>query len=54
MTFTAGVTSRPITVRVNGDRIAEGPESFFVRLTTPLNATIDDAEAVVSIVDNEP
>ena len=53
VSFQPGVTSRTITIRVNGDGLVEGPESFFVRLSSPTNATIADEEAVVSIEDDE-
>jgi Calx-beta domain/FG-GAP-like repeat len=54
VTFAAGDTSRPVTVLVNGDRLAEDSESFFVRLTNPTNAFIATAEGFGTILDDEP
>ena len=39
---------------VNGDRLAEPNETFFVNLSSPTNATIADGQGVGTILDNEP
>ena len=39
---------------VNGDRLAEPNETFFVNLSSPTNATIADGQGVGTIVDDEP
>ena len=54
VTFAPGVTSRTVTVLVNGDRFAESSESFFVRLTNPTNAIVADASGTGTILDDEP
>ena len=54
LTIPAGQTSGTITVLVNGDRLPEANEAFFVNLSGATNATIADATGVGAIVDNEP
>src|SRR5262249_14869858 len=51
--FPAGTVLQPIVVKVLGDRIAEADETFFLRLSPPVNATIADAEALGTIADDE-
>jgi hypothetical protein len=53
LTFAAGQTNQTISVAVNGDRIDELDETFFVNLSSAINATIADAQAVGTIVDND-
>jgi len=50
----AGQTTGTITVLVNGDRVAEPNETFFVNLSNPTNATIADGVGSGTIVDDEP
>jgi hypothetical protein len=54
LTFAPGQTSKTITVRVDGDRLPEPNETFFVNLSSPTNATIADGQGVGTIVDDEP
>jgi chitinase len=54
LTISAGQTTGTITVLVNGDRIAEANETFFVNLSAPSNATIADGQGVGAITDDEP
>src|SRR5262249_36495705 len=54
LTFNSGVTSQTITIVVNGDRIGETDESFFVNLDSPTFATIADGQGVGTILDDEP
>jgi hypothetical protein len=55
LTFTAGQTSQTVTVLVNGDRLGEPDETFFVNLDNPTsNASITDAQGVGTILDDEP
>jgi large repetitive protein len=54
LTFTPGQTSQTVTVQVNGDVIDENDETFFLDLSTPSNATIAQAQAVATIIDNDP
>src|SRR5262249_55228845 len=46
--------SKTVTVLVNGDRLAEPNEAFFVNLSSPTNAVINDGQGVGTIVDDEP
>jgi hypothetical protein len=54
LTIPAGQTTGTITVPVNGDRLGETNEDFFVYLGSPTNATIADSQAVGTVVDDEP
>jgi hypothetical protein len=54
LTISAGQTTGTITVPVIGDRLGEPDETFFVNLSSATNATIADAQAVGTIVDDEP
>lgn len=54
LTFAPGETSKTITVLVNGDRLGEAVETFFVNLTEPSNTVITDAQGVGTIWDDEP
>jgi len=52
--FAAGETSKTITVAVKGDRLAEPIETFAVNLISPTNLRIVDAQAIGTILDDEP
>jgi hypothetical protein len=54
LTIPAGQTTGTITVLVNGDRIGEANETFFVNLSSATNATIVDGQGVGTILDDEP
>src|SRR5262245_47230874 len=54
LTFAPGEVSKPVTVRVNGDRRAEPSETFVVNLSNPTNATIVEGQATGTILDDEP
>ena len=54
VTFAAGQTSQPITVLVNGDRLAEGDEYFVVNLTGATPALISNGSGYATILDDEP
>ncbi|MCK6549143.1 hypothetical protein L6R52_25095 [Myxococcota bacterium] len=51
--FAAGVTTRTLTVVVNGDALDEPDEQLFVELSNASAATLADAQAVVTIVDDD-
>jgi hypothetical protein len=51
--FTPGETTKTITVQVNGDRRWEWDEHFFVNLSGAKNATVADAQAVGTILNDE-
>jgi Calx-beta domain len=52
-TFAAGVTSITVFVRINGDTTVEPNETFFVNLSSAVNGTIADAQAVGTILNDE-
>lgn len=54
LNFAAGVTSQQITVQIVGDLLDEFDETYFVNLTTPVNATIADSQGLGTITDNDP
>jgi hypothetical protein len=54
LTFAPGETSKTIVVLVNGDRLPELNESFFVNLSQAGNAGIRDPQGVGTILDDEP
>ena len=54
LTFTAGQTTKQVTVLVNGDLLDEANETYFVNLSNPSNATIGDGQGLGTITDNDP
>jgi FG-GAP-like repeat/Calx-beta domain len=54
VTIPAGQTRATIGVAIKGDRLAELTETFAVNLSAATNATIGDAQAICTILDNEP
>jgi hypothetical protein len=54
LTIAAGQTSGTINVLVNGDRLGEPNEAFFVYLSNPTNASIGNFQGMGTIVDDEP
>jgi chitinase len=46
VTFLPGQTSHSIVITVKGDTVAEANETFFVNLSSPVNATIADGQGV--------
>jgi chitinase len=53
LTFNPGTTSAVVNVTVNGDTLPESTETFAVNLSAPTNATIGDAQATGTIVNDE-
>ncbi|HEX6184662.1 MAG TPA: Calx-beta domain-containing protein [Pyrinomonadaceae bacterium] len=53
LTFNPGETSKNVTVLVKGDTTDEANETFFVNLTSAVNATISDAQGVGTITDDD-
>jgi hypothetical protein len=49
----AGATSRSFSVVINGDLLVEPSETLFVNFTNSANATIADAQAVGTIVNDD-
>jgi probable HAF family extracellular repeat protein len=54
LTFAAGETSQMIAVLVNGDRFGEANETFYMNLSSPINALIEDGQGQGTILDDEP
>jgi hypothetical protein len=54
LTFGPGETSKTITVLVNGDRLGEVDEIFFVNLTGAVNGYITGSQGQGTIWDDEP
>lgn len=53
VTFTPGQTTRPLPVTVRGDDLVEQTETFTVRLSGAAGATLDDADGVVTVLDDD-
>ncbi len=53
LTFTAGQTSRTITVPVIGETVPEANETFFVNLSGATNATIADNQGLGTITNDD-
>ncbi len=51
--FPAGTTTQTITVPIIGDTTPEASEVFFVNLSSPVNATIGDGQAIGTITDDD-
>ena len=54
LTFTAGQTTKQVTVQVNGDTLDETDENFTLNLSGAVNATISDGVGVGTITDDDP
>lgn len=53
VTIPAGNRSILLSVQIKGDTVVEGTEEFFLNLSNPVNATIADAQAVATIIDDD-
>ncbi len=51
--FAPGSTSQTIAVRVNGDTLVESNETFFVDLSNPVNAMLDDPQGQGTILNDD-
>jgi hypothetical protein len=49
LTFNPLETSKSISITVLGDNVIEGNENFFISLTSPVNATINNGQVSVTI-----
>jgi hypothetical protein len=54
LTFLPGVVTKTIRVKVKGDNQDERDETFFVNLSEPGNAVIEDGEGLGTILDDDP
>ena len=53
LTFPPGIVSQQVSVVVSGDLNYEPDETFVVTLSEPVNATIEDATAICTIVNDD-
>jgi hypothetical protein len=53
LNFTAGDTAETVPVFVNGDTTDEANETFKLELSTPVNATVADAQGIGTITDDD-
>ena len=53
LTFAAGETSKTITIPVTGDTLTETDETFSLRFSAPVNATLGTSAAVVTILNDD-
>lgn len=53
LTFNPGEIQKNITITVKDDTVDEINETFFINLSSPVNATISDGQALCTIFDND-
>jgi Bacterial Ig domain/Calx-beta domain len=53
LSFKGGRTSMTVSVRMIGDRLLEPDETFFVQLSSPVNAGISDGEGLGTILNDD-
>lgn len=53
VTFVPTDTSETVSITLNGDAVEEFNETFFVNLTSPTNATINDAQGLGTITNDD-
>jgi hypothetical protein len=53
VTFSAGQTTRFVTVPVNGDTLPEGNETFILNLSNPVGALLVDSQGIGTITDDD-
>ncbi len=53
LTFTAGETSKTISVPIIDDELVEGNETFSVQLSAPVGADLADASATATIINDD-
>jgi hypothetical protein len=54
LTFNPGDKSKTVTVTVTSDSLDELDETFFLNLTSPINAVVVDGQGQATIVDDDP
>jgi subtilisin family serine protease/disulfide oxidoreductase YuzD/DNA-binding cell septation regulator SpoVG/subtilisin-like proprotein convertase family protein len=52
--FGAGSTTATISIPVTGDTADEGDETFVLNLTGATNTTLDDTQAIATVIDDDP
>jgi len=53
LTFQPGQTSKTLNVTVLGDALHEANETFFMKLSNAVNATLGDAQGIGTITDDD-
>ncbi len=53
LVFSPGLTTRLVTVNIQGDTLDESDEVFWVNLVDPINAVLDDAQGQGTIIDDD-
>ena len=53
LVFRPGTSTQSVNVTINGDALAEGDDSFFVNLVSPVNAVIGDAQGLGIILNDD-
>ena len=53
LSFKGGRTSVMVSVRMIGDRLLEPDETFFVQLSSPVNAGISDGQGLGTILNDD-
>jgi CSLREA domain-containing protein len=54
LTFAPGDTTKTLVVPTLDDSIDEESETFLINLSAPMNATVGDGQAIVTITDGDP
>jgi hypothetical protein len=54
LTFTPGQTSKTISITILNDLVSEPTETFAVKLSAPVNATLSVSQGTGTILDNDP
>jgi hypothetical protein len=49
LTFSAGQTSKTVTVKINGDTTLEPDEVFYLNLTSPVNVSLLESQGIATI-----
>jgi len=53
LTFAPGIGAQTITIQINGDEINEINETYFVNLSSAVNATLGDSSGLGTILDDD-
>ena len=53
LTIPAGTTSKAVKITIKGDRTVESTESFTLRLSNPVNASLPDPDAIGTITNDD-
>jgi len=53
ITFSSGQTSKTISIPIIGDTVYESQEEFYIHLVNSVNAAIQNAKGIGTIIDND-